>query len=231
MLKTLTPRQNFYRVHAINPFVIFLIVVYLALVLRMDMTIADFVYAWQGNVWRYKEAFLLENVLHKGGRSFVVLLYVLTLLAFIASFFVEKLRIYRKGLAYVLLAVGLSSGLVSVLKSLTQVSCPWKSARYGGKELVDFWFEGGGNCFPAGHASGGYAWIALTFFNAVYFPALRRAGLWFGLGLGLVFGIAQQIRGAHYVGHDVVSLAISWFVALGLALAMFGEKPFIAGKA
>ncbi|MNV84902.1 hypothetical protein D3C71_1788110 [compost metagenome] len=38
--------------------------------------------------------------------------------------------------------------------------------------------------------------------------------------MGLLFGFAQQLRGAHFLSHDVWTLAISWFVALALYLAM-----------
>jgi membrane-associated PAP2 superfamily phosphatase len=33
------------------------------------------------------------------------------------------------------------------------------------------------------------------------------------LGLGVIFGLAQQARGAHFLSHDLVSLGICWLCA------------------
>jgi membrane-associated PAP2 superfamily phosphatase len=37
-----------------------------------------------------------------------------------------------------------------------------------------------------------------------------------GLGTGVVFGLAQQSRGAHFVSHDVASAALVWLTCLTL---------------
>ena len=36
------------------------------------------------------------------------------------------------------------------------------------------------------------------------------------LVIGLVFGIAQQLRGAHFLSHDLWALMVCWLVALSL---------------
>ena len=61
------------------------------------------------------------------------------------------------------------------------------------------------------------AWVA----NHRVAPARRRWGLCLGLGMGLLFGISQQFRGAHFLSHDVWTAAICWFAALALHVAMF----------
>lgn len=73
-------------------------------------------------------------------------------------------------------------------------------------------------CFPAGHASAGYAWLCLYYFALLWRPSWRWAGLWIGLGAGLVFGISQQLRGAHFLSHDVATALICWLLSLGLYL-------------
>jgi membrane-associated PAP2 superfamily phosphatase len=47
--------------------------------------------------------------------------------------------------------------------------------------------------------------------------------LGFALGLGGVFGLAQQLRGAHFLSHDVWTLMICWLIALALYLPMLGR--------
>jgi hypothetical protein len=43
---------------------------------------------------------------------------------------------------------------------------------------------------------------------------LARLGLALGAVCGLIFGLAQQSRGAHFISHDVWSAFIAWIVAL-----------------
>ncbi len=42
-----------------------------------------------------------------------------------------------------------------------------------------------------------------------------------GLVAGLIFGISQQLRGAHFLSHDLWSLTICWLVALGFFYLFF----------
>src|SRR3546814_7721096 len=67
-----------------------------------------------------------------------------------------------------------------------------------------------GRCFPAGHASAGYAWVALFFFFGGTRPQWRWKGLVAGLCAGLVFGVSQQLRGAHFASHDAWTLMVCW---------------------
>ena len=47
-------------------------------------------------------------------------------------------------------------------------------------------------------------------------PRLARWGLSIGVGVGILFSIGQEARGAHFVSHDLVSAAIVWGVQLAL---------------
>lgn len=217
--------RSFFIRHALIPFLLLGLALLWAFGFDGEFWLADKIYALQGGSWQWKNTWLLENVIHVGGRNFSVLCFVLLIFAYIVSFKVAFLKAYRLGFSYLLLAVGTSTVVVSILKKITEVDCPWRIARYGGKSLVEVWFRGGGNCFPAGHASGGYAWLALYFFCVVYFPKQRYLGLGIGLGLGLVFGIAQQLRGAHFIGHDLATISICWASAVVFALLKFGIGP------
>jgi membrane-associated PAP2 superfamily phosphatase len=73
-------------------------------------------------------------------------------------------------------------------------------------------------CFPAGHSSAGFAWVSLYFFALLARPAWRWRGLAVGLVAGGVFGLAQQLRGAHFLSHDLWTLATCWALSLGLYL-------------
>jgi membrane-associated PAP2 superfamily phosphatase len=54
-------------------------------------------------------------------------------------------------------------------------------------------------------------------------PEYKLYGLYFGLVLGIMFGASQQVRGAHFLSHDVFSLAVCWFSSLMLIYFIFQE--------
>jgi len=44
-------------------------------------------------------------------------------------------------------------------------------------------------------------------------PSYRWLGLAIGILSGLIFGLTQQFRGAHFASHDLWSLAICWYIS------------------
>ena len=64
----------------------------------------------------------------------------------------------------------------------------------------------------------------LYFMLLVVRPAWRWHGLAIGVALGLLFGVDQQLRGAHFMSHDVVAATICWTVALGLYTVMLRPR-------
>ncbi len=205
------------------------------IIFNLDKVVADYLYQLQGNTWLWKNAWLTENLLHKGGRNLSISLALFVLGALIASWCYLPWAGLRKPLGYLLLALLGSSLLVSALKASLAISCPWEFDIYGGhlpyinvvQQLIQ---RNGEGCFPAGHASAGYSWIALYFFGLAFQSRLRWLGLAVALLTGLVFGIAQQIRGAHFLSHDLWTLAICWFCSLSLYLIFF-ELPRIPQNA
>ncbi len=205
------------------------------IIFNLDKVVADYLYQLQGNTWLWKNAWLTENLLHKGGRNLSISLALFVLGALIASWCYLPWARLRKPLGYLLLALLGSSLLVGALKASLAISCPWEFDIYGGhlpyinvvQQLIQ---RNGDGCFPAGHASAGYSWIALYFFGLSFQSPLRWLGLAIALLAGLVFGIAQQIRGAHFLSHDLWTLAICWFCSLSLYLIFF-ELPRIPQNA
>ena len=111
---------------------------------------------------------------------------------------------------------------ITVLKRLNHTSCPWDLAEFGGvARHVSHWLwgvrdGGAGHCFPAGHASTAFAYLAGWF--VLRRSAPRVAGRWLLAALlaGMLLGLAQQMRGAHYMSHTLWTAWICW--AWGLAL-------------
>jgi len=117
-----------------------------------------------------------------------------------------------------LLSIVLALLAVVTLKRLSGTSCPWDLADFGGAaHYVSHWrwgmADGGpGHCFPAGHASAGFAFASGWFALRRTLPRLARRWLLAALLAGCVLGLAQQVRGAHYVSHTLWTAWICWAV-------------------
>lgn len=111
---------------------------------------------------------------------------------------------------------------VSLLKTGSRTSCPWDLAEFGGMaRYVSHWawgvHDGGpGRCFPAGHASAAFAYVGGWFVLRRSMP--RAAAVWLitVMLLGLVLGLAQQWRGAHYMSHTLWTAWVCWVVGWGV---------------
>jgi membrane-associated PAP2 superfamily phosphatase len=191
--------------------------------LALDFRLADALYGLQGGEWGLKDHFLLQDWLHHGGRTLSQWMGGVVILLLLASLLPTPLRPWRRPLLFLFLAVAGSALTVSILKHLVSMECPWDLTRYGGEwPFVGLfaWRPSGmpdTACFPAGHASAGYAWLALYFFLSATLPRLRWLGLAMGLVLGLAFSITQQLRGAHFLSHDLWTLMLCWTISAALA--------------
>ena len=118
------------------------------------------------------------------------------------------------------LSVALAMLSIAALKRLATTSCPWDLAEFGGvAHYVSHWIwgvrDGGpGHCFPAGHASAGFGYVAGWFVLRRAVPRLATGWLLASLVLGCALGLSQQVRGAHYMSHTLWTAWFCW--ALGL---------------
>ena len=115
---------------------------------------------------------------------------------------------------------------VSTIKLYSHTSCPWDLQAFGGVAMhVSHWAwgirDGGtGGCFPAGHASAGFAFIGGFFAFRHVLPNTARRWLAGAMLVGFVFGLAQQVRGAHYMSHTLWTAWLCWTVAAGVDAAV-----------
>ena len=129
--------------------------------------------------------------------------------------------------------------IMALMKRISVTSCPWDLQAFGGPaHYVSHWslgtIDGGsGRCFPGGHASSAYAFVALCLPWLMPPAGQQRARApgwrWLGVLLfaGLVAGAVQTVRGAHYPSHTLWTLIICAGVSLaGWSLARRGwQRP------
>jgi membrane-associated PAP2 superfamily phosphatase len=213
---------RFALLHLWLPLLAFIVLAGLLSLGNVDSWWADRLYAWQGHRWALKSRFVTEQLIHHVGRDASALAWLGVVLTWFFARSRPRLTHWRRPLAYLALSVLLATTLVAWFKSWSNMDCPWDLLRYGGERpyigLLHLRPVGlsRGACFPAGHASAGYAWVALYFFFLVARPQWRWRGLSAGIGSGLLFGLSQQLRGAHFLSHDVWAAAICWMTALGV---------------
>lgn len=185
----------------------------------MDTHLADIFYGWEDNQWQLKNAWVTSVLIHKYGKYLSILLLLVVISLWTSSYFISSLAVWKYRLRYVLIASISGALLVSIGKSLSNISCPWDFSRYGGSLeyiplLEQLWVRNGSHCFPAGHASAGFAWVSLYFVGRHLHATWRWWVLAGALLLGTIFGVSQQLRGAHFISHDLWSFGTCWMVSL-----------------
>lgn len=211
------------------PMAIWLAAVWAVAQFGLDRRLAHALYTLQGGHWALRDAFLTEDVVHRIGHDLSIAAWIMILVVWTVALRRERLQAWRRPLGYLLLSVLLSTLLVSAMKAMTNMDCPWDIIGLGGDRPYISLFmprpDGlpHGRCFPAGHASAGYAWMALYFALLTGRPRWRWYGLAVGASTGLVFGVCQQLRGAHFLSHDLWTAMVCWTVAL-LVYLWLGPK-------
>lgn len=162
----------------------------------------------QGFAWR--DHWLTAGVLHQGGRWLSIGLFMLTLAACVRPFGPWRGLVASERTWWLAVTV-LCLVLIPQIKRHSATSCPWDLQEFGGvAQHLSHWQgllkpqigDGGpGRCFPSGHASGAFSFLAIGFVLRRLAPASGRRWIAGLCVLGLVFGAAQMARGAHYASH------------------------------
>ena len=197
----------------------------------IDFAITQYFYT-PGVGFAGKHSYLLENILHERAKQAVILLGLLALAGLMASFFYRPWHWLRLPLGYLVLSISLSSSVVTPLKVVTGVHCPWDLAEFGGSETITPLLsaraptEHPGKCWPGGHASSGFIFFALYFVLRDRRPHQAKAALVFALALGSLFSIGRVMQGAHFLSHNLWTALFDWMIALGFYhLLLYHPQP------
>jgi len=222
---------RFWCAHLQVPFALFVVLAIVFATTPLDVTIARAVFFDSAHAqWVGASSWTINELLHTGGRWAIRVLIALVVAFWIATWVEPKWRALRRPAAYFVVSAVLSIGVVGLLKELTNVDCPWDLTLFGGRfPYIELFGDRPdalrlGRCFPAAHASSGYALLALYFTFRERHAGLAKLGLALGLTTGLVFGLAQQARGAHFVSHDLWSAFLVWTVTLSVYTFAFRTR-------
>jgi membrane-associated PAP2 superfamily phosphatase len=111
--------------------------------------------------------------------------------------------------------------IVGGLKKTTNMPCPKNEIHYGGKLIrTAVWqiypqpYKNMEHiaCWPAGHASGGFALMSLFFlFKTKRNKLLALSG---ALALGWTMGIYKMLIGDHFLSHTLITMILSWLLII-----------------
>lgn len=183
----------------------------------LDLPLARLFGTARGFAWRHEPAFVL--LLHEVPRAMgMAAVLALAWGAWRPWGFLRAMTMADRG--QLVSSIALAVVAVTTLKRLAATSCPWDLMEFGGvARYVSHWAWGmgdlgPGHCFPAGHASAGFGFVAGWFVLRRAAPSLARPWLVAALALGCVLGLSQQVRGAHYMSHTLWTAWICWTVGL-----------------
>ena len=228
-----TPRENarrFWLFHGLVPLSLFLLSALLFEISDLDLVISDRYYDFTSGSWHLRDAWWTERLIHKAGQKLIQLIVLAALSVWALSFQIKSFRCWRRAALFLFLSIALGTGIVALGKATTNRHCPWDYDRYGGSVPYVTLLEPNpqgcsrGNCFPAGHASGGFALMSSYFIFYGRNRRLAAGGLLLGLALGMTFGFGQVARGAHFASHNIWTAAICWFSGLALYTGVFRRR-------
>jgi membrane-associated PAP2 superfamily phosphatase len=185
-----------------------------------------------------RHAWLTSRVMHDGGRALGWAVLIVLLVNVWRPLAPIALAERRERVRWVLLTLACLL-VIPALKRYSLTSCPWDLAEFGGMaQYVSHWrfgvADGGpGRCFPSGHATAAFAFLAGYFALRPQRPRAARGWLAGVLVVGVLFGWAQMARGAHYPSHTMWSAWLCWVVCLvGAAIRpAVAAAPVIAAPA
>ena len=194
---------------------------------NIDLIIEDYYFDAVTHQFPWKNSWFAKDFMH-GYVKYVItdigrLLLLVVILDFIFSwrkpwrFISQWLRIR---LRFVAIASLIIATLVSEVKRISMLHCPWDETRYGGFAPFLRLFDSvpsnlqPGHCFPAGHATVGLWLAALCVFWLPHKPKAAFAVFIAGLSVGFALGWVQQMRGAHFLFHTLWSTWIAAFVVI-----------------
>lgn len=186
--------------------------------LALDLPLTRLFGDAQGFSWR--EHWLTATVLHDGVRS-ATWIFVAVLLAGIWVPLPVMRALTQRERLWLIGTTLLCITLTQLLKRSSLTSCPWSLAEFGGdvKHHVSHWLfgqrdGGSGGCFPSGHSSTAFSFLAGWFALRQRAPDAARVWLIVTVAAGLILGWSQLVRGAHYASHSLWAAWICWAMTL-----------------
>lgn len=185
----------------------------------------------------YREGHFVDvpalNLLYVWGPIPADITVVAALLILIASYLSQRVRKWRPHALYLVLVLGIGSGLIihAALKDHWGRPRPKQVVEFGGKQPFRPIYEPNffsqpepSKGFPCGHCSTGF------YFFAFYFLGRRLRKKWLSIAgllaaflLGGALSYMRIAQGGHFLSDTLISGILMWLSALALDRLLFGD--------
>ncbi|WP_320033730.1 phosphatase PAP2 family protein [Halarcobacter sp.] len=202
-----------------------------------DIYVQKFFFNFTNNTWIWdRNEPISEFLLYSGLKKSLIIFAFCILIVLIFFWKKQIIRKYRFGLIIIVLSSIVVPFTIISLKNVTNTPCPKNIEYFGGNYPdikvfdsypKDFIQYGKIRCWPAGHASGGFALMSL------FFLFKRRKNqvlaLSFAIGLAWSMGLYKMIIGDHFLSHTIITMLIAWLEIL--LIAKFIKRNFFEKSA
>jgi len=166
-----------------------------------------------------REDSVYNFIFYDGIKRLIIIFNVLVLIALVVGWKKPFLARYRKGLIIVLLSSIFVPVIVGSFKATTNIPCPKNLEIYGGiyphtcvweKYPSTFCNQKKIKCWPAGHASGGFALLSLFYlFRKRRAKIIALSGV---MAVGWSMGTYKMLIGDHFLSHTVITMIMAWLI-------------------
>lgn len=198
-----------------------------------DVDFQRLLYYPDTDTWLISKRGWAEVWLHDRSKTLTHIYANFCILGLILSFWKERFKPYRRDFLFLIVAVALATGVVAGLKQVTYIWCPSQTTLFGGENTYvkifepRIWADGQGICWPAGHASAGFAFLSAYFVVRRRWPRYAMWALLGGLAMGTFYGSVRMMQGLHFLSHMFWTAIICWVIMVLLAMVMFREPKSI----
>jgi len=206
-------------------FVLFVLTILFFEYTNVDIRIENIFYNFSTHTWLIdRNEKILKFIFYDGIKKLLIIVAVLMLFSLIVFRRNKIVNEYKKGLIVVILSAIFVPVVIGGLKAVTNTPCPKNTVIYGGiypevKVLEsypkNFHQKGKIKCWPAGHASGGFALLSLFFLFKS--PRNKKRAVILSMVVGWSMGLYKMMIGDHYLSHTLVTMFLAWIIILIIA--------------
>lgn len=194
----------------------------------LDIFIQSFFYNFDTKNWLIdKDEPILKFFFYDGIKNLLILFAVNILIFLIFLRKKELIQEYKKGLIIVLLSAIFVPVIIGSLKAISNTPCPCNIVNFNGTypetKVFDSYPKGfiqtsKAKCWPAGHASGGFALMALFFLFKT--PKNQKRALVVALVIAWSMGLYKMLLGDHFLSHTIITMIMAWLIILIIVKSM-----------
>ena len=201
--------MNYYNKHILTAIILLIVTIAFFQLTDLDLWVENLFYNFQTHKWLVDENNKLLDFMFYSGIKKLLIVFALSFLIALV--------------------------VVGGLKKYSNTPCPKNLKIYGGvypdiKVLTPYPKNSPLKCkhircWPAGHASGGFALLSLFFLFKS--KKNRKLALILALSIGWAMGLYKMLIGDHFLSHTIVTMLLAYLIVFLIAKILFkGQKSF-----